>query len=77
MGYPEIDCKLMHAAAVDMHLADQLLLPCALAPGRSEYTTCRITLHLLTNAEVIRMFLPAQIVIEGEENQPGRVSVET
>jgi len=64
-------------AAVDMHLADQLLLPCALAPGRSEYTTCRVTRHLLTNAEVIRMFLPAQIVIEGEENQPGRVSVET
>ena len=62
-------------AAVDMHLADQLLLPCVLAPGRSEYTTSRVTQHLLTNAEVIRRFLPAKIVVEGGLEQPGLVRV--
>ena len=59
-------------AALDMHLADQLLLPAALAEGISEYTTCRITGHLLTNALVIRQFVPARIEIEGEEGQAGR-----
>ena len=52
-------------AAVDPHLSDQLLLPCSVAPGLSEYTTSRLTMHLLTNAEVIRMFLPVTISISG------------
>jgi RNA 3'-terminal phosphate cyclase (ATP) len=62
-------------AAVDMHLADQLLLPLALAPGRSEFTTCRVTSHLITNAHVIRRFVNAEIDITGGEGEPGKVSV--
>jgi RNA 3'-terminal phosphate cyclase len=58
-----------------MHLADQLLLPMALAEGTSVFTTCRVTQHLLTNAEIIRQFVPAAIEVEGEENVPGRVTV--
>lgn len=71
------DLLVHHAAGapVDMHLADQLLLPMALAPGRSEFRTCRVTQHLLTNAHVIRQFLPAQIEIEGDEGEPGMVVV--
>jgi RNA 3'-terminal phosphate cyclase (ATP) len=61
--------------AVDMHLADQLVLPMALAEGTSSFTTCRVTQHLLTNAEVIRHFLPVEITIEGEESAAGRVTV--
>lgn len=62
-------------AAVDMHLANQLLLPMALAPGVSRLTTCRITQHLITNAHIVQHFLPARITIEGEEGEPGAVTV--
>ena len=43
-------------AAVAEHLADQLLLPMALAGGGS-FTTPRMTDHLRSNIEVIQMFL--------------------
>jgi RNA 3'-terminal phosphate cyclase (ATP) len=63
-----LDLLANHASGqpVDMHLADQLLLPAALAAGRSSYATCRLTQHTLTNADVIRQFLPVEIVIEGQ-----------
>jgi RNA 3'-terminal phosphate cyclase (ATP) len=64
------------AAAVDRYLADQLLLPLALVPGRSTYTAERITNHLLTNAMVIRSFLPqAAISVEQLPNGHARVEV--
>ncbi|QKT04609.1 RNA 3'-terminal phosphate cyclase [Ectothiorhodospiraceae bacterium 2226] len=62
--------------AVDRWLADQLLLPLALAERRSAFRTSEVTLHLLTNAEVIRSFLPVAIEIEGELGEPGTVRVE-
>ena len=61
--------------ALDMHLADQVLLPLALAEGTSTFTTCRVTQHLLTNAEVIRQFVPAAIEVEGAEDEAGKVTV--
>ncbi|MBX2999756.1 MAG: RNA 3'-phosphate cyclase [Caldilineaceae bacterium] len=60
-------------AAVDPHLADQLLLPLALTPGRSTFRTSAITQHLLTNAQLIRRFLPVEITINGAEGEPGEV----
>jgi RNA 3'-terminal phosphate cyclase (ATP) len=51
--------------AVDPWLADQLLLPLALADGPSVLRTSEVTPHLLTNAAVIRLFLPAEIRVEG------------
>ncbi len=63
-------------APVDAHLADQLLLPMALADGRSEFRTLRVTQHLLTNAHVIRQFIPAQIEIGGEEGEPGTIIIQ-
>jgi RNA 3'-terminal phosphate cyclase (ATP) len=73
-----LDLLANHASGqpVDMHLADQLLLPAALAAGRSSYATCRVTRHTLTNAEVIRQFVPAGIEIEGEVEAAGVVRVE-
>ncbi len=62
-------------ATVDKHLADQLLLPASLAKGASEFHTPEVTLHLLTNAEVIQKFLKVKIDVEGELGQPGKVSV--
>ena len=62
-------------AGIDEYLADQLLLPLALAQGPSKFSTPKITGHLLTNAEVIRKFLPVEITIEGELDQEGWISI--
>jgi RNA 3'-terminal phosphate cyclase (ATP) len=67
---------LASGAAVDEHLADQMLIPLALAPGVSELRTARVTQHLLTNAWVIGQFLEARIEIVGEEGEAGLVRVE-
>ncbi len=62
-------------AAIDEHLADQLLLPLALADGASMLRTARITPHLTTNADIIRLFLPVDIEIAGALDAPGTVRV--
>lgn len=62
--------------AVDCHLADQLVLLLALAPGTSELTTSRVTGHLVTNAEIVKRFLPVSIAVEGKPDGPGLVRVE-
>ncbi|MFU8856155.1 MAG: RNA 3'-terminal phosphate cyclase [Deferrisomatales bacterium] len=73
----ELGELLRTGADVDRHMADQLLLPLALARGASELSTARVTRHLTTNAEVIRRFLPrVRIEVEGPEGSPGRVRVD-
>lgn len=52
-------------APVGRHLADQLLLPMALAGGGS-FRTLAPTLHTQTNAEIIATFLPVDFRIERE-----------
>ncbi len=44
-------------AAVGEHLADQLMLPLALA-GAGRFTTTQLSAHMASNAEVIETFLP-------------------
>ncbi|MDF3932086.1 RNA 3'-terminal phosphate cyclase [Pseudomonas citronellolis] len=51
------------AASVEEHLADQLLLPLALAGGGS-FTTPQPSEHLLSNRAVIEAFLPVRIACE-------------
>jgi len=60
-------------AALDPHLADQVILPLALAAGESTFTTCQITEHLLTNVWVVEQFLGPRFKIEGEKGEVGRV----
>jgi len=62
--------------AVDPWLANQLLLPLALANGPSELRTSQITAQLRTNAEVIRLFLPVEIGVDGPLGGPGTVQVQ-
>ncbi len=62
---------LHSSATLDRYLADQLVLPLALATGPSRFTTERVTLHLLTNAWVVNHFFPGRVQVEGEEGQPG------
>ena len=53
-------------AAVGEHLADQLLLPMALAGG-GRFTLDRVSQHAFTNAGVIGRFLPVEIRFEAGE----------
>ncbi len=64
--------------AVDLHSADQILLPLAFAPGRSEFTVSEVTEHLRTNVHTMGAFLDRSItVLEAPgENQPARVVIE-
>ncbi len=50
-------------AAVGEHLADQLMLPLALAGG-GRFTAASVSQHALTNAEVIAKFLPVDFAFE-------------
>jgi len=62
-------------AALDQHLADQLIIPLALAQGPSVFTTYRVTQHLLTNAWIVQQFLGREVIIEGAEGEPGKVTI--
>mgnify|MGYP003914797151 FL=1 len=58
----KVDHFLRSGAAVEEHLADQLLLLMALAGGGS-YTTTRLSLHSETNIAVIRQLLATAIEV--------------
>lgn len=62
-------------AAVDPHLADQLIPYLALAQGASTFTVSKVTKHLLTNIWVVKQFLQTEIRVEGEEGREGTVRV--
>ena len=63
-------------SAADPHLADQLAILMALAPGRSVLTTVRVSQHLLTNLWTIEHFIPLPISLEGEIGQLGRLTID-
>jgi RNA 3'-phosphate cyclase len=63
-------------AALDQYLADQLLLPLSFAGAPSILHTSQITQHLLTNAEIIRTFLPVSISIDGDLGKPGIIHID-
>ncbi len=54
---------LQSTAAVDEYLADQLVLPMALA-GAGSLTAVAASSHLLTNLSVIEKFLPVAFDVE-------------
>jgi RNA 3'-terminal phosphate cyclase (ATP) len=77
---------LSRGAAVDGHLGDQLLVPAALAaaghplspPGVTpsvRYSVSEVTLHLLTNAEVVGRFLDVDVSVDGRLGEEGEVRI--
>jgi RNA 3'-terminal phosphate cyclase (ATP) len=62
-------------AAIDPFLADQVILPMALAEGESRATTSRVTEHLLTNVWVVQQFLPRDISVQGQMGSQGTIVV--
>jgi len=73
----ELAAVLHSDAPIDPWLADQLLLPLALADGPSTLRTAVATSHLLTNAAVIRLFLPVDIRVDGRPGGPATLYIET
>ncbi len=61
--------------AVDAHSADQLVLPLALAEGRSLYTVSHVTEHLRTNIRTVAAFLDRRITLDEPDDGPGRVVI--
>jgi RNA 3'-terminal phosphate cyclase (ATP) len=72
----QVRTYLARPAGVDHFSADQLLLPLALAEGSSSFAVEEVTLHLLTNIEVIRSFVDRDIECKGNEGDPGCVRIE-
>ena len=66
---------LVSGAALDPHLADQIVPYLAMCREKSTYTTSRITSHLMTNLWVTALFLPFSYHVKGEEGQSGRVTI--
>lgn len=64
-----------NGSAVDHYLADQLLIPMALAHGQSSFTTNKISRHLSTIVQLLRRWLDASITVQDVPGQLGRVSV--
>lgn len=70
----EVDRYLAANVPVGEHLADQLLLPMAVAGGGQFRTMAPLSLHATTNIETIRHFLDVPIRVE-EKNGIAEVSV--
>lgn len=67
---------LASGAALDYHLADQLLLWLCLSKGHFRAEVEKVTEHLVTNLWVIRQFLPAKAEVIGNLGEPGLLTGE-
>ena len=72
----EVRRYLDSAAPVGEHLADRLLVPMALAGG-GQFLSGKPSAHALTNAAVIKAFLPMNIVVEDAGEGQFRFQLET
>jgi RNA 3'-terminal phosphate cyclase (ATP) len=62
-------------AALEQHLADQIVLPAALCPDESVFSVERISPHLTTNAWVVERFGLARVEVRPAENGTGFVRI--
>ncbi len=70
----DVDAYLASSACIDEHLADQLLLPMALAGGGA-FTTAKASDHLRSNAGLIEKFLAVEIAIDQQSVDVWRVTI--
>ena len=63
-------------AAVDLHLADQLIVWAAMADGVSVLRTTQLTLHTVTCLEISKKILGIEFQIEGREGEPATIRIE-
>lgn len=72
----EAQSYLANRAPVGEHLADQLLIPLALAGGGS-FLTGPPSLHTTTNIEIVKNFLPVEITTGQKEGGLFEISVQS
>jgi RNA 3'-terminal phosphate cyclase (ATP) len=72
----QVQAMLDGEAAIDPWLADQLLLPLALVPGRSILRVERISSHLRTLADLVHRFIPVSIELDGDLERQALVVVD-
>jgi RNA 3'-terminal phosphate cyclase (ATP) len=65
----------MTGAALDPHMADQIVLYLSLCERESVFTTSCVTDHLLTNLWTIEQFHEYRYDVEGEVGKPGTVRI--
>jgi RNA 3'-terminal phosphate cyclase (ATP) len=70
----EAEAFVRSEAAVGEHLADQLLLPMALA-GEGSFATLEPSSHTCTNMDVIGLFLPVRIELDRRKKDLWRIEV--
>ena len=70
----EVHAYLASQAPVGPHLADQLLIPLALA-GEGAFVTPAVTEHTRTNARLIERFCPVRFRIEAGSNGGAHIAV--
>jgi RNA 3'-terminal phosphate cyclase (ATP) len=70
----EVEAFLSAGVPVGIHLADQLLIPMALAGGGT-FRSLKPTAHTATNADVIRRFLNVSIAIDHQRDEAYTVTV--
>ena len=61
--------------AIDQYVTDQLILPLIFAQGESVLHTCKITQHLKTIIDIIRMFIDIDIRIDGNIGTAGFIRI--
>jgi RNA 3'-terminal phosphate cyclase (ATP) len=71
----EVEEYLADGVPAGHYLADQLLLPMALAGGGS-FRTLAPSRHMTTNAEVIRQFLPVEVTMRERAKNDWEIRVE-
>ena len=62
-------------AALDLHMADQIVLYLSMCEEESVFTTSRITEHLMTNLWVMQQFHGYRYAVEGDVGKPGVVRI--
>ncbi|VVC04785.1 RNA 3'-terminal phosphate cyclase [Candidatus Burarchaeum australiense] len=63
-----LDALISSNAAVDEHLADQLMIFMVLAEGRSSLRAPKVTSHMRTNAWLIEQFTDKKVLIDDGSN---------
>lgn len=61
---------------IDYHLADQLIIWMGMSDFPSVIDTNKITLHTLTNIEILKLLTKADFSVEGKVGEPGVITCE-
>ena len=70
----EVQEYLASDVPVGKHLADQLLIPMALAGG-GKFRTLSLTNHTITNIEVLKRFLDAEIIVSQVNKKASEIEI--